>query len=57
MVGKRIIKDMTSDNEKEMFPIVYEEGYITGSATRVVLHNGSKLLHQVVHLHVFNILG
>ena len=45
---------MTSDNEKEMFPIVDEEGNITGAATRGECHNGSKLLHPVVHLHVFN---
>lgn len=27
---------------------------MTGSATRGECHNGSKLLHPVVHLHVFN---
>lgn len=42
------------DNSKEMFPIVDEEGNITGAATRGECHNGSKLLHPVVHLHVFN---
>ena len=36
---------MTSDNNKEMFPIVDEEGNITGAATRGECHNGSKLLH------------
>ena len=48
---------MTSDNNKEMFPIVDEEGNITGAATRGKCHNGSKLLHPVVHLHVFNSQG
>ena len=48
---------MTSDNNKEMFPIVDEEGNITGAATRGECHNGSKLLHPVVHLHVFNSQG
>ena len=48
---------MTSDNEKEMFPLVDEEGNITGAATRGECHNGSKLLHPVVHLHVFNSRG
>lgn len=42
------------DNSKEMFPIVDEEGNITGAATRGECHNGSKLLHPVVHLHIFN---
>ena len=51
------IQNMTSDNNKEMFPIVDEEGNITGAATRGECHNGSKLLHPVVHLHVFNSQG
>ena len=32
------------DNNEEMFPIVDEEGNITGAATRGECHNGSKLL-------------
>ena len=45
------------DNLKEKFPIVDEEGCVVGSATRGECHNGSKLLHPVVHLHVFNSKG
>ena len=45
------------DNNEEMFPIVDEEGNITGAATRGECHNGSKLLHPVVHLHEFNSRG
>ena len=45
------------DNNEEMFPIVDEEGNITGTATRKECHSGSKLLHPVVHLHVFNDKG
>lgn len=45
------------DNSEEMFPIVDEDGNITGAATRGECHNGSKLLHPVVHLHVFNPQG
>ena len=37
-----------------MFPIVDEQGNIVSAATRGECHNGSKLLHPVVHLHVFN---
>lgn len=45
------------DNQKEKFPIVDEEGRVIGSATRGECHNGSRLLHPVVHLHVFNSAG
>jgi len=45
------------DNNKERFPIVDEEGCVVGAATRGECHNGSKLLHPVVHLHVFNSRG
>lgn len=39
----------------EWFPIVDEEGRVTGTAPRRVCHDGkSKLLHPVVHLHLFN---
>lgn len=48
---------MATDNEKEMFPLVDEEGNLIGAATRGECHNGSKLLHPVVHLHVFNNRG
>lgn len=45
------------DNGEELFPIVDEEGNITGAATRGECHGGSMLLHPVVHLHVFNSRG
>ena len=48
---------MSHDNLQEMFPLVDEQGNITGAATRGECHNGSKLLHPVVHLHVFNSKG
>ena len=48
---------MPSDNNQEMFPIVDEQGTIINAATRGECHNGSKLLHPVVHLHVFNSKG
>ncbi|WP_373803331.1 NUDIX domain-containing protein [Bacteroides heparinolyticus] len=48
---------MNHDNNQEMFPLVDEQGNITGAATRGECHNGSKLLHPVVHLHVFNSKG
>lgn len=45
------------DNLEDLVPIVDEDGHITGAATRKECHNGSKLLHPVVHLHVFNSKG
>ena len=45
------------DNNEEMFPIVDEDGNIVSAATRGECHSGSKLLHPVVHLHVFNTKG
>ncbi len=49
--------NMYRDNKKEEFPIVDENGNITGCATREECHSGSMLLHPVVHLHVFNSKG
>ena len=48
---------MNHDNNQEMFPLVDEQGNITGAATRGECHNGSKMLHPVIHLHVFNSKG
>lgn len=48
---------MMKDNSEEMFPVVDEAGNITGCATRGECHGGSKLLHPVVHLHVFDSEG
>lgn len=45
------------DNPKELFPVVDENGNILGQVTRGHAHDGSKILHPVVHLHVFNSRG
>ncbi len=45
------------DNSEEIFPVVDESGKVTGSATRGECHGGSRLLHPVVHLHVFDTSG
>lgn len=39
---------------QEYFPLVNEEGKTIGKATRKECHSGSKMLHPVVHLHIFN---
>lgn len=49
--------NMKCDNSEEMFPVVDEQGNILGAATRGECHGGSRLLHPVVHLHVFNSQG
>ena len=46
-----------SDNSEELFPVVADDGSVIGSATRGECHSGSRLLHPVVHLHVFNSKG
>ena len=48
---------MMMDNKNEEFPIVDEMGNILGAVTRGHAHDGSKILHPVVHLHVFNSRG
>lgn len=45
------------DNPKEVFPVVDENGNVIGSTSRAEAHGGSKILHPVVHLHLFNSKG
>lgn len=42
---------------EEWFPLVNEAGETIGKATRRECRNGSKLLHPVIHLHIFNHSG
>lgn len=46
-----------NDNDLEMLPHVNETGETIGSVPRGKCHNGSMILHPVVHLHVFNAYG
>ena len=48
---------MKKDNNSELLPIVNEEGEVVGRATRGECHDGAKLLHPVVHLHLFDSQG
>lgn len=43
--------------KEEYFPLVDENGHVTGKATRTECHSGTFLLHPVVHLHVVNHRG
>ena len=45
------------DDGEEVLPLVNDRGLTVGKATRRECHNGSKLLHPVVHLHLFNSRG
>lgn len=40
--------------KEEWVPLVDEKGTVVGQSPRSQVHNGSKLLHPVVHLHVIN---
>lgn len=51
------IFNMNKDNSEEIFPVVDENGNVVGKATRGECHGGSRLLHPVVHLHVFDRCG
>lgn len=44
-------------NSNEIFPLVDSEGSVIGKATRAECHSGTKMLHPVVHLHIFNSRG
>jgi isopentenyldiphosphate isomerase len=49
---------MNFQHPDELFPVVDENGNTLGEALRSVCHDGiSKLLHPVVHLHLFNSEG
>ena len=48
---------MNCDNNNELFPIVDKEGRVLGKILRGEAHDGRKVLHPVVHLHLFNSKG
>ena len=45
------------ESPQELLPLVDPAGNVIGKATRTECHNGSMILHPVVHLHVFNEKG
>ncbi len=55
MIKKRI--QNKKYGREEWLPIVNENGDLKGKFPRSVAHNGSKILHPVVHLQVFNAKG
>jgi len=53
----KTLTHMNSDNNNELFPIVDEDGNVLGKILRGEAHDGRKVLHPVVHLHLFNSKG
>lgn len=49
-----VIRGAKLSKASEMLPIVEESGSVTAQAPRSYCHNGSKVLHPVVHLHIIN---
>ena len=47
-------KNQVYSDTEEWLPVVDEEGKIIGKAPRSHCHNGQKILHPVIHLHVVN---
>lgn len=52
--GDSSLLEPMGDNDEELLPLVDEEGRPMGQATRRECHDGSKKLHPVVHLHIYN---
>ena len=52
--GDSSLLEPQCDKGNELLPLVNEMGEEIGSAPREECHSGKKLLHPVVHLHVFN---
>ena len=50
----KLRKQVSEMADEEWLPLVNGQGGIIGKAPRSVCHRGEKLLHPVVHLHVFN---
>lgn len=49
-----VVKQAPSDSSEEYLPVVEESGIVTSQAPRSYIHDGSKLLHPVVHLHLID---
>ena len=45
------------DSQDSLVPQIDENGNVIGAMTRGKAHDGSRILHPVVHLHVFNSRG
>ena len=48
---------MNKDNDDELLPRVDNNGKVIGVVKRGEAHCGTRILHPVVHLHLFNSKG
>jgi len=51
---KSFVSFISTQKKEEIFDILNENGITVSKAPRSVCHNGSKLLHPVVHIHIYN---
>ncbi len=54
---KFFISFISQKKTEEIFDILNENGIAVTKAPRSICHNGSKLLHPVVHIHIYNKKG
>lgn len=47
-------KFIEKHKNEEWFPVVNEDGNIIGKSPRSICHNGTKILHPVIHIHIVN---
>ena len=52
--NNQLASTVSSLDDEEWLPVIEEDGKIIGKAPRSLCHKGDKILHPVVHLHVFN---
>ena len=55
--GAPLVGENPGTRSCEMLPVVEQSGLVVGRATRRTCHNGSLLLHPVVHLHIIDRSG
>lgn len=56
-VERPLAKPQVTEDPMERLPLVNERGVTIGSAARFQVHDGSRLLHPVVHLQLYNSNG
>lgn len=53
-IKKKQRKESEKYKDEEWFDIVNADGHVLGKAPRSLIHGNPKLIHPVVHIHVFN---
>ncbi len=52
-----LVRQKWLSSKIEWLPVLNTKGHVIGKATRNQVHDGTKVLHPVVHLHLFNKKG